>query len=341
MRLLVIGSKATGSLESAYARSLSRLELCQVEFLNIDKEKIELNLRGLVGRAATRALAQVSRRRIENECARFLANQKGKYDAILIFKGSEFSRSTLESYRSDQPNAVWINLNPDDPFSSESGSSNSHIKDCISFFDLYLSWSRQVTSRLTRSGCRRAEYLPFGYDPEVHLPPERNTFSQGQYFSFVGAWDKQREALLEALAAFDVRVFGSSWNRVSKRSPLFPKIVARNIYGKDLARVTFHAKASFNLLRPQNFGAHNMRTFEIPAMAGLMLTTRSSEQQEYFPENEACLMFDSIDELRDRIAQLLTDGKSANAMRMKANQLVQNHSYTERARTLIKLANAI
>ena len=28
-----------------------------------------------------------------------------------------------------------------------------------------------------------------------------------------------------------------------------------------------------------------MRTFEIPAMNGLMLTTRSKEQNKYFPEN--------------------------------------------------------
>jgi spore maturation protein CgeB len=258
-----------------------------------------------------------------------------------MFKAAEFARDTLESYRPDQPHAVWINLNPDDPFSGETGSSNSRIKDSISFFDLYVSWSRRLTSQLNRKGCKRAEYLPFGYDPDFHLPPGTNISSQGQYISFVGAWDKQREALLEKLVAFDLRIFGSSWSRVSKKSPLFPKITARNIYGKELSEVIFHSRASLNLLRPQNLGAHNMRTFEIPAMAGLMLTTRSREQQEYFPENEACLMFDTTDELSSQISRLLADGTSATAMRSKGHALVKNHSYIERAKSLLKMANAV
>ena len=57
-----------------------------------------------------------------------------------------------------------------------------------------------------------------------------------------------------------------------------------------------------------------MKTFEIPAMGGLMLTTRSTEQNSFFPENKGCFMFDDIKELeisdllgRDEI--FVDDGK--------------------------------
>ena len=35
---------------------------------------------------------------------------------------------------------------------------------------------------------------------------------------------------------------------------------------------------ALNILRDQNLSSHNMKTFEIPAFNGLMLTTRSKEQ---------------------------------------------------------------
>jgi hypothetical protein len=56
-----------------------------------------------------------------------------------------------------------------------------------------------------------------------------------------------------------------------------------------------------NLLRPQNQGSHNMRTFELPAMGGLMLTCRTEEQQEFFPENESCFMYADVGELKAKI----------------------------------------
>src|SRR5207247_9449887 len=61
-------------------------------------------------------------------------------------------------------------------------------------------------------------------------------------------------------------------------SPLINKITPHNIYGNELSNVTFSSTVCLNLLRSQNAGAHNMRTFEIPSMGGLMLTTRSDRK---------------------------------------------------------------
>mgnify|MGYP006107481757 CR=1 FL=1 len=44
-----------------------------------------------------------------------------------------------------------------------------------------------------------------------------------------------------------------------------------------------------------------MRTFEIPSMGGLMLTTRSNEQNKFFPENKASLMFKDIQNLTKKL----------------------------------------
>ena len=38
--------------------------------------------------------------------------------------------------------------------------------------------------------------------------------------------------------------------------------------------------------RRQNYDSHNMKTFEITSMNGLMLTLKSKDQSKYFPENK-------------------------------------------------------
>ena len=67
-----------------------------------------------------------------------------------------------------------------------------------------------------------------------------------------------------------------------------------HIYGKDIFKLMNRSAISLNILRKQNYSEHNMRTFEIPANNGLMLTTRSNEQNKFFKENKACFMFSYI-----------------------------------------------
>ena len=58
-----------------------------------------------------------------------------------------------------------------------------------------------------------------------------------------------------------------------------------------------------------------MRTFEIPAMGGLMLTSRTAEQQEFFPENEACYMYADVAELKEKIEYILANKQEADRVR--------------------------
>lgn len=338
LKLLIIGSRAPGSLDAAFERSFNKLPDCEVDFFDVELHRLTFEGSGLVHRVTTRVVSPVSQLRVQPPCERFLSKRRGAYDAILVFKGADFSRSSLERYRGYQPNAVWLNLNPDDPLNVGSrGSTNGNIIGALSFFDIYLIWSRLLVPKLKLNGCKRAEYLPFGYDPDFHLPPACAGPRTEGTISFIGAWDKDREATLEQLADFDLVIFGSGWQRVRRNSPLSSRIVPRNLYGKELSEIVFGSIACLNLLRRQNSGAHNMRTFEIPAMGGLMVTTRSKEQQEYFPEEEASLMFQNTDELRDQLNRALADGTLTGRLRSRSQSLVRNHSYVERAKQIVQL----
>jgi spore maturation protein CgeB len=110
-----------------------------------------------------------------------------------------------------------------------------------------------------------------------------------------------------------------------------------NVFGSEFARIVGESAVSLNLLRSQNAGAHNMRTFEIPAMGGVMLTTRSEEQQELFPDGDAALMFSNPDELRSGVERLLADSQLRQRLRIEGVRRAAAHTYDARAAKLLEL----
>ena len=156
----------------------------------------------------------------------------------------------------------------------------------------------------------------------------------GDYIAFVGAWDREREEILSELGDLPIKIYGYGWNRIAARSPLRDKVKPHNIYGGELRQFISSAKASINILRPQNHGSHNMRTFEIPAMRGLMVTTYSDEQNCFFPDGQASLMFSNTVELKEKLKLVLEGAYNDTQIREAAFRLSRDHSYDNRARTL-------
>lgn len=332
--MLIIGSNAPGALENIYLRALRHIGMPRVDLFDVDRHKHELPRGHLIFRATNRMTRSWSNYSVRRALHRYLARRS--YELAIVFKGMEFSRCALDSYRRLSPATVWVNINPDDPFNIDSrGATNAEVLKSLSFFDLYCTWSRRLATSLPHAGCRRVIYLPFGYDRDKHRPPLDRVEVVPGLVTFVGAWDEHREQQLMSLADFDLRIYGEAWSRVARDSPLARKVVAKNVYGEELARIVAKSAVSLNLLRSQNNGSHNMRTFEIPAMGGLMLTTRSLEQQEVLPENEACLMFSDNDELRQKIQWTVQNPTEALNIRKRGCELVQGNTYDARANILI------
>ena len=79
-----------------------------------------------------------------------------------------------------------------------------------------------------------------------------------------------------------------------------------------------------------------MKTFEIPAMNGLMLTQRSIEQNYFFPENKACLMFSDIKELKEKIEFIAKNKSKVKKIRNFGYVNSKKNSYRTRAKYLLK-----
>ena len=331
--ILLVGVAQRTSLEQMYLRAFRANGCREVDLLDVEADRPAWSRNRLVNRFLPGiGHAWASRRLLTH-----LRGCHDRYRWIVVFKGMQFSRHVLEECRRLAPTALWINVNPDDPYNLVSrAASNSNIIESLSFFDAYCIWSHPIADRLRADGCNRVIYLPFGYDTTYHAPHEPRQQAAPACISFIGSWDKEREAVLARLAGYNVSIHGNGWERAARAFPLSSGLSYRDVFGPEMAAINGSSAICLNLLRPQNRGSHNMRTFEIPAMGGLMLTSRTAEQQEFFPENEACYMYADVAELKEKIEYILANKQEADRVRARGMELVGEHSYTHRARFILK-----
>lgn len=260
-------------------------------------------------------------------------------ELVFVIKGIFISPQTLKKVK-ELNNIVLINFNPDNPFNLNRGASNNLIRSAIPYYDCYFTWGKFLVPQLKSAGAKCVEYLPFAYDPTLHYPmnisnDEKNIY--GSDIAFIGSWDKEREECLEQVQSYDIAIWGNSWEKLKTGSPLRRKWKERDVIGEDFAKVCSASKIILNLVRKQNDNAHNMRTFEIPACKGFMLTVRTVEQCEFFEEGKDISCFEDPNELKVKIDEFLKNENAIERFKMEANKKVQVHTYFERAKRILEV----
>jgi hypothetical protein len=329
---LIVGVAQRTSLELMYLRAFQANGFREVDLLDVEANCPDWSRSRLVNRF----LPQVGHNWASQRLLTHLRGCKNRYRWIIIFKGMQFSRQILEECRRLAPDALWININPDDPYNLLSrAASNLNVIESLTFFDAYCIWSQLIADRLRIDGCNKVIYLPFGYDTTYHVTHKLQHQASVARISFIGSWDKEREAILAQLSGCDFCIYGNGWNRAAYHFPLRASLAYRDVFGVEMATLIASSDICLNLLRPQNRGSHNMRTFELPAMGGLMLTSRTAEQQEFFPENDSCYMYADDAEMKAKIEYILANKREADQVRARGLERASQHSYTNRARFLL------
>lgn len=219
---------------------------------------------------------------------------------IFVIKGFYLLPETIEQIK--QMGKTIICFNPDDPFSNIAGSSNAFIKESISHYDAYFIWHKKLIPKLEKAGCKNVFYLPFAADTNLMMP-ERNYSSTVKKYAvgFIGNADKERYEFIDNLSAQlkgwneKKAVFGSNWKSINGFD------CYDIVYGNHFLDSMYNTKINLNILRKQNKGSHNMRTFDIPATGGFMLHEYSEEAADFFVEGVEAEFFRDAAECADKI----------------------------------------
>jgi len=238
-----------------------------------------------------------------------------------------------------------VNWATDDPFNRADNS--RELLKSIPLYDLYVCTKKNIMSDVRRAGCANIVYVRFGYKPEVHFPEAPATVEEHERFAcdvmFVGGCDAHRieyfEALIRAMPDVKLHLYGMYWERARALRPY-----ARGFaVARDYRLAVGGAKIAVNLVRRANRDDHVMRTFEIPACRGFMLTERSSTHDELFSEDGEAASFGSPAEFVVKVRKYLARDEDRISIAAAGHRKVTQgrHTYADRLVEIIDAARAV
>lgn len=263
-------------------------------------------------------------------------------DILVVFKGKTIQKGTLLRIK-EKIDCILIHFNGDNHNNPYSTSKN--MLDSLALYDVVFTWSHALFEPLYKLGAKRVESLPFAFDETIHGLEDEDVSSDNipdfaHDVVFVGTWDREREKTLSILADLDLGIWGPRWKRVSWKSPLYRCIKGGEVDAKTMGKIYRASKVCLNIMRPQNQESHNMKSFEIPALGGFMLTNRTADHLSIFEEGKEIACFDNVDELRSQILRYVKEDSIRKEMAKNAQKKVRacGHSYTDRAARMIDIA---
>lgn len=327
MKILIVGSTKVWAIENIYKKELEKK--ASVELFNahgtfhdyyhassFHKLKHRLGLSSIFKKLNHNLLQKV---------------QDFQPDVVWVFKGMEVFPKTLMQLK--KKGIVLVNYNPDHPFRFTSrGSGNKNVSNSIQLYDHHFSYSIQIQKELEEQFGVSTSWLPFGY-----LKAQKNKSEKLiKRICFIGNPDAERARVIKLLVDKEVplAIYGNHWEHFIDSSSQIVEI-NQAIFEDEFAQKAQHYAVHLNLLRKQNEGSHNMRTFEMPALGCLMLAPRSEEHLTLFKEGVEAEFFESDKELLEQAKSLLKmdDREIKNYQQMAYQRSVESdYSYSDRAR---------
>ncbi len=337
MKILITGEKRKNGLTNTLVRAFENLGCESVIFA--EEGSYRQFFPRLKNKYTNRLFWRLFSLPLQKEFLNVVREEKP--DLILILKGWYFRPKTFLTIKKELPQTKLFCFNPDNPFNTwHFGASNDWMIKSIPLYDVYFIWGRFLIERIKEAGARRVEYLPFGYDSKLHYPVEVSEKEQkiyGSDIAFIGSWDEEREKWLSHLSDYDLKIWGSAWKKANQN--LQQKWQGKEAIEEEFSKVCNASKIVLNIIRKQNIPAHNMRTFEVPACRGFLLSARTEEAKNFFGEDKETVYFSSPAEFKEKIDFYLKNDelrkKIANAGYKKL--VDSDYSYADRARRILEI----
>jgi glycosyltransferase involved in cell wall biosynthesis len=246
-------------------------------------------------------------------------------DAVLVIHGQPFGEDFLSKV--SVPKIGW-HLEPRDdlPYLIQNATS----------FDIYNSFSQHDVDLLLGAGFD-ARYLSHAVDPQnfYAVPDVPKKYD----VVFVGHWSPSRDEAIQAAFAVtpNIALYGGYWKKSSMPGKMFKQIYkGKQIVGADLNHLISSARIVLNTSRiPGSYGL-NMRFFEVLASGSVLLTDSVPELEQHFVPNTHLVVYQNMNELKERLGELLNDQNKRAVISKNGQQLVlEHHQYDSMAKHLL------
>lgn len=336
MKILLIGSNYTWSIERIYKRELEALGH-QVELLDVQNQFYGYYYKSLFHKLIYRIGISGTLSKINKGLLSQIISKN--YELIWIFKGMELFPETLRVLKSKTKKL--INYNPDNPFIfSGKGSGNSNVTNGISLYDLHLTYDEWVKKKIEQEYDIQTELLPFGFDEVAISDEELNALDEVNAVCFLGNPDKHRASIIQKLVdqQIEVHLYGNDWQKfVNHRWA----IIHQPVYGQDFYKTLRKYRVQLNIMRAHNLNSHNMRSIEIPGAGGVMLAPKTADHLAFFELGEEIFVYADTENLISEAQYLLNLDKSkVEQIRKSARRKVlKEFTYKVQTQRILSIVN--
>jgi len=344
MKILILAPFGEGFLANSYTNALEKMEHEVYKFNSVEAYfSSSILARHPVSRRLFRKILWEKLNFTSLELIKTI-----KPDLVITFKGAYLNPDTIYNIKIRYGVPV-VNYYPDNPYCGvplnprKTSAQRRDIVECLRECSIVFTWSRILADKL-RSDKVNSSYLPFGTDQEFynHAPvPNKEIFNQKHDVVLVGLINKKRQKHLKNIRNHKVDVWGVGWERATKEVTMNHNIHLERAFGRDCSALYKNAKVSLNVVDDLNIPGHNMRTFEIPASKGLMLSVYTNEQNEFFPEEEAAFYYRNLSELDKKLNFILDNPSLTATVRENGYRLSLDHTYHKRAAEMLSVIDQL
>ena len=334
MKILLLGSDYTWSLERIYRRELEALGN-KVELFAVQNMFYDHYYKNLFHKLIYRVGLSIILIRINKNLLTKVDNEF--YDLIWVFKGMEIYPETIKKLKK-RTNKL-INYNPDNPFIfSGTGSGNKNVTLSISLFDIHLTYDAWVKKRIENEFQIRTEMINFGFDATAVQDIDLNSEDEVLAICFLGNPDAYRAAIIDSLLENDIEVhlYGNNWTKFVKHELA---VIHKPVYGFEFYKTLRKYRVQLNIMRVHNLNSHNMRSIEIPGVGGVMLAPRTVDHSTFFSVGQEIFVYNDELSLSQEAKRILsTDKMFIDKLREKARKKVlEQYTYKIQTKRILSL----
>ncbi|MDR3680583.1 MAG: glycosyltransferase [Flavipsychrobacter sp.] len=331
-KMLMLGTFKTGALENYFVNGFLKLGY-EVEVFNI-----ELDYKNVISKIINRISPRFLLKELNDKVVQLC--RKKKTDVIFICKGMSLFPETIEEIK--KYTRLIVNYNPDHPYEFYSrGSGNKFIESSVKHYNVFFSYSKNISVSVQEKYGVDSYCIPFGYDSNTidkYALDYNDEYKDS--FLFFGAWDEGRSSFLNNVKRNDLEIFGDpEWKtKTTSKEFIQQNFQNRKLYGSELYQKIKSYAGVINLLRQQNLieASHNMRTFEVPGYGGLLISQFTEEQASFFTPDVEAIYFTSPVELDEKMEFLKNNDQVV--LEIKKNALNRSsrsgYSYDERCKSM-------
>lgn len=224
----------------------------------------------------------------------------------------------------------------------------TYWRDMAQFYDFIFTIQKgECIDKIRAAGAGEVHYLPTACDPIVHRPIDLSAEERARWgspLSFVGAGYHNRQQVFASFAELPFKIWGTEWPTCRPFDRMVQEEGRRltpdeyiKIFNSTDININLHSSSERDGVDP--FGDFvNPRTFELAAAGAFQLVDSRSLLSEVFVPGVEVATFDSVPDLRDKMAYYLQHPEERKRIAEAGRaRVLKDHTYAHRIEQMLSI----